>query len=236
MNHYSILLVAAGLLFTLTSPVHAQSWERMLRDREGFLWDKMQEIRRLEVTREQRRELIELKIDFELQAEELADQIEDLRKNRYKMVDGNWRPIEGANEKYREKIEGLQELAKEFKAKANEVLLPHQLELRKKVKIVDEARGQKLGPLVSMRLNEYLELSPAQRTKISSLVKDASDEMAVVLVKKFRETEKKVLKELTREQREKFEGLFGELEYGTPTRTASWLYFYEALFVKKPKD
>ena len=203
-----------------------------------FLWDNIDLMNQVEVTRDQRREFIELKLDFEEATNSLKKSIQKMQRTQYEMVDGKWKKKEGIADEIKEMQKELNDLTKEYKTKADNVLLPHQKELRSRAQLVKSLGGKKLEPLISRRLTQHLELTDEQQKRIDKIASAANRKLAEQVLRTFKDSEKEILKELTREQREKFEALFTDQSYQMPkkSRQSFWIYYYEAAFLKKQED
>jgi hypothetical protein len=112
----------------------------------------------------------------------------------------------------------IMELKKEQKKQIESMLLPHQLERLKQVKLQMQMQRQGTGQTLSSKLvAEALGIDDEQRKRIKERQKELNEELKERTAKLTEELREKLLSELTSEQRQKLEELKGEkFEYKEP--------------------
>lgn len=202
---------------------------------QNKLWDDRALQRELELTREQRRKLIEIKIDFEDAVAELRQQLKEIQANRYTYNSNGtvtWnKDVQQQTQDLQKQIRKVTEAHSKL---AEDVLLPHQVDIRQQVRFEKSIAQGFIQQLSSGQLNRFLDLSQDQRKRITEKKQKLDQRMKESIARMMVELKDELLRELDPEQRRTAREILENYEYRADGRSLSPLQ-YERTYMKKKK-
>ena len=203
------------------------------------LWNDRALQKELEMTRDQRQELLEIKLDYEDAVEALQREIDTLSKKKYitRLSSDGLTYLEDQPE-IRKQINKLtkqiSEIGKEYSNKANRLLLPFQRQLIAEYALKRLISESFIVPMTRGRLSVVLDISPKQEKRIQEKKTEMEKRMKEVVAEMLNEFKEELLDELTPQQREVMQSALEDYEY-SDAKNLDILRF-ELFFYKKRQD
>lgn len=199
------------------------------------IWDDRIMQAQLELSREQRRELLELKLEYDEVMGDLQLKMSKLSANQYTRADnGTYIPNKDVQKEVAEVRKRMSEINSDFGEKADKVLLPHQRKIRREAGMAKLVRSGLIQQLSAGTLDRHLKITPEQRKRIAERKKELDRKLKDQVAEMFAEIKDEMLEELDGEQREIIERAFEQYEYRADKNTFS-LLGYETYFLKPKK-
>ena len=200
-----------------------------------LLWNDRNLQKKLDLTRAQRRDLMEIKLDYEDSVEDLQQELNTLNTKRYKKNEkGSYVLNPEVTQQIQDVNKKLREIATDFRARAEKVLLPHQKDTHKQIQFSRLISQGFIRPLTAGSLDSYLEITPEQKKRLKKIKKELDNKMKQSIAEIMDDIKNALLEELSPQQRRKAEEMFKEYEYrGDPTVFS--MLQYEMYYFKKKK-
>ena len=203
------------------------------------LWNDRAKQRELEMTREQRQKLLEIKLDYEDAVEELRREVVELSEKRYerKLSSGGLVYLESQREirlQIQELEKRIAEIGVEYSTEANRVLLPFQRRILSELAVRRLISQGFILQMTSGRLDRLLDIDPQQKKRIQAKKKEMENRMQEAIAKLLVEFKEEILAELDSKQRDIVRNALEDYEYRTPNDGA--LLRFELFFFKKKSD
>ncbi len=191
--------------------------------RQKFLWDDTQMQTKLDLSKAQRRDLIELKIRFEEAKGPIDEKLKEVRKKMrtaYRDPEA-MKTIQIDQKKLQDE---LNEVKKELFSESMGVLLPHQAKNFRLTGLSKEI--QRMGvfnTLLSGTHGKSLVKDSKQKKKIEELRNEFNAKLSEMVEEALEDANKKILKELDRDERGELDSALEGFEYKEFTRNSNWI-------------
>ena len=233
---FSCNKTAEGQFDQLTDYSNPFVWGSNDDDEEQPIWSDSWLQKKLDMTRDQRRQIFEIKMDYEQAIEELQKESRDLSNNPFtKNEDGEWVIDSNKKKRIRELKTRRQSITQEFSARAEKVLLPHQIKTRNQIRFGKIISKGFIRQLSGGRLDVKLDISPAQKKKLNSIKSEYNQKINEAIANLMDEAKEEMLKSLDRKQRDSARDLIKEYEYRAGKNAFSIVAFELNYFSRKKK-
>ncbi len=203
---------------------------------QRLVWNDRNLQKKLDLTRTQRRDLSEIKIDYEDAIEDLQQEAKKLSAKRYtRKENGGYTLNKEVQDQITQINAQMKEVTNEFVAKADKILLPHQRETQKQIRFSQVIAPGFIKQLTSGALDSHLDISPAQKKQLKKLKKELDTKMRESIAKLMDEIKEELVDELDPAQRRRAREILKEYEYRNNPASFSILQ-YESYFFKKKKS
>ena len=200
------------------------------------LWDDRVLQKQLELTKQQRRQLIEIKIDYDDVVGDLQLKIKELNGKQYTYgTNGSYQVNKEVQQQLRDLRKQITAVNRDFLDKADDVLLPHQRKIRGQVRLKRNLKSRGfIQQLSSGGLDQYLDISPDQKARIVAKKKEIDERLKKEIAKLLRNAKNEIVRELEESQRKRVREIFEDYEYRADRSTISILQ-YELYYLKPRK-
>jgi len=198
-----------------------------------MVWDNQTLQAELELTRAQRRELMELKLDFDERVGHQQLKIQKMQASVYRLENGQYKVDKEAQKKLAELQERVAEMRAEATEQADKVLLPHQKEL--KVRLAGEGIMRQSGFvrfLTNSSIQRQLGMDAETKKRISEKTKELEQRLQAEMSELVRKAHDDLLRELDGDARSMAEEMLEKYEY-TEKANGIALLQYDRYFMKK---
>jgi hypothetical protein len=205
---------------------------------QNMLWDDRVLQRQLELTQQQRRDLIELKIQYDDEFGDLQLKIQQLQSNMYRRLENGSYEYDKETQKQVAKFQqDLTQLKNDAVIKSKTVLLPHQKQQMVRISSLKmiQSRGF-TNQLVNGTLATHLELTAEQKKKLQAKKRELEIKMGETIVEMLKDSHEEMLRQLTADQRRQAEEVLDLFEYSNKNSSSISMFNYEPYFLqRKPK-
>jgi len=238
------LQTEAGVIMqalTLPSPqpfmgdFRSVGWSQNNSGGQNMIWDNQVLQAELELTRNQRRELLDLKLDFDERMGQERLKIQKMQASVYRIVDGKYEVDKEKQKRLAELQKRVAELRSETTEQIDQVLLPHQKELKARLASEKMMRQSGFsGLLRNPSFQKQLGMDNETKKRLAEKVKELEAKLKGEMVELIAKAHEELIGELDGNSRRMAEELLDQYEYSEKANGMTLLN-WDRYFMKKRK-
>lgn len=201
---------------------------------QQMVWDNQVLQAELELTRDQRRALLDVKLDYDERVGHHRLKMQKAQAKVYRLVNGKHELDEEGQKRLAELQKEYMQMREDANAQIDEVLLPHQREL--KVRLAGErVMSQGFVRFISNgSIQKQLKMDNETKTRIAKKKKELEARLQSEMAELVRKAHDELLAELDGDARDMAEKMLDQYEYSEKANGIALLQ-YDRYFMKKRK-
>lgn len=210
-------------------------WGQYNPGNQKMIWDNQVLQAELELTRNQRRELLDLKLDFDERMGQEQLKIQKMRASVYRIVDGKYEVDKEKQKRLAELQKRVAELRSETTEQVDKVLLPHQKEL--KARLASEKMMRQSGFVGLLRnpsFQKQLGMDAEAKKSLAAKIKELEAKLKGEMVELIANAHEELVDELDGDSRRMAEEMLDQYEYSEKA-SGMTLLNWDRYFMKKRK-